>query len=378
VSARVSAWGGNFLLALASIAVTLAGFEFSLRCFLPQKLYRFPAGLFRNDPDLVFALSPGFQGTLANPEYRTHVRIDALGLRGPDIGPASRESIRLLGLGDSFVSAFNVEEKETFLAVAGAALGRGMAGRRVEIINAGTPNYGTWHELRVLRKLASRLEPDAAVLCVYVGNDLENNLNPQEARVEGGLLVERRHRPGILPYPLRSWLQRNSMTYVFLWNAWNQIRPWLGGTGTDPLRADKDLVAIEAPAYVEEGYRVSGDLLRQVREEAAVRGTPLLVVLIPTEFQVYPERFARIFRHGGENSLRFDLELPSRRWKDLAQAAGLPVLDLLPIFRSHASGPYLYMTLDGHLTVEGNRLAGEAIAAALLSTLRPGQAEGGS
>lgn len=375
---RVSAWGGNLLLALASIAVTLAGFEVALRCFLPQKLYRFPAGLFRNDPDLVFALNPGFQGMLANPEYRTHVRIDDLGLRGPDIGPASRESMRLLGLGDSFVSAFNVEEAETFLAVAGAALGRGTAGRRVEVINAGTPNYGTWHELRVLRKLAPRLEPDAAVLCVYVGNDLENNLNPQEARVEGGLLVERRHRPGILPYPLRSWLQRNSMTYVFLWNAWNQIRPWFGRTETDPLRADKDLVSIEAPGYVEEGYRVSGDLLRQVREEAARRGMPLLVVLIPTEFQVYPERFARMLRQRGENPLRFDLELPSRRWKDLAREAGLPLLDLLPIFRSHASGPYLYMTLDGHLTVEGNRVAGEAIAAALLPTLRPDRAEGGS
>ena len=378
MSRRVPAWGVNLLLALTSIAVTLAGFEIALRCFLPQKLYRFPAGLFRSDPDLVFALNPGFQGTLANPEYRTHVRIDAMGLRGPEIGPSPPGSVRLLGLGDSFVSAFNVEEGETLLAVAGAALGRGLAGRSVQVINAGTPNYGTWHELRVLRRLAASLEPDAAILCVYVGNDLENNVNPQDAVVKDGLLVERRQRPGILPYPLRSWLQRNSMTYVFLWNAWNQIRPWFGKTATDPFRADKDLMSLDAPGYVEEGYRVSGELLRQVREEAVRRGTPLLVVIIPTEFQVYPERFRRMLRHGGEDPRRFDLDLPSGRWKDLAQAAGLPVLDLLPIFRSHASGPYLYMTLDGHLTVEGNRLAGEAVAAALLPTLRLHRAEGPS
>jgi acetyltransferase AlgX (SGNH hydrolase-like protein) len=373
-----SPWVGNIALALVAIAVTMAGFEVALRWFLPQKLYRFPAGLFRNDPDLVFALNPGFQGTLANPEYRTHVRIDAMGLRGPEIGAKPPGGMRVLGLGDSFVSAFNMEEADTFLSVAGGAIGRGLPGRSVEVVNAGTPNYGTWHELRLLRRLASSLEPDAVVLCVYVGNDLENNLSPREATVKEGLLVERQSHPGILPYPLRSWLQRNSMAYVFLWNAWNHLRPWFGRTETDPLRAEKDLFAVEAPGGVEDGYRVSGELLRQVRDEAASRDLPLLVVLIPIEFQVYPTRFEESIRRQGEDPLRFDLDLPSRRWNELARTAGLPVLDLLPVFRSHVSGPYLYMTLDGHLTVEGNRLAGEAIAGALLSRLRPGFAEGAS
>jgi hypothetical protein len=369
MTSRIRAGGANLLLVLVSVAMTLGVFEAGLRRFLPQKLYRFPPGLFRNDPDLVFALTPGFRVTLANPEYTTHVRIDALGLRGHGVGPKSPGALRVLGLGDSFVSAFNVEEADTFLSVAGAALGAALPDRKVEVINAGTPNYGTWHELRIFRRLAPGLKPDAAVLCVYVGNDLEDNLSPRQALVKHGYLVERQHSSGILPYPVRSWLQRNSMAYVFLWNSWNRFRPWFGKTEEDPLRGEKDLVSLETPPYMKEAYRVSGDLLKQVREEAVSRGIRLLVVLIPTELEVYPGKFEQEVRHQGADPSRFDLELPSKRWSDLAQAAGLPVLDLFPVFRAHASGPYLYMSLDGHLTVAGNRVAGEAIAGALLPIL---------
>jgi SGNH hydrolase-like domain, acetyltransferase AlgX len=369
VRARTRERGVQLLLLLISVGLTLLGFEALLRTFLPQKLYRFPPGLFRNDPDLVFTLTPGFQGKLSNPEYTTHVRINRLGLRGPEVGPKSPGSVRVLGMGDSFVSAFNMEEPETFLSVAAAALRNEISGGDVEIVNAGTPNYGTWHELRLFQRLVPRLSPDAAILCVYVGNDLENNLEPRQAIVKSGLLVERHHSPGILPYPVRAWLQRHAMTYVFLWNAWNQVRPWFGKAEMDPIRSEKELVSPQAPPSVEKGYRISGDMLRQFQEEARSQGIPVLVVIIPAEFQVYPAAFDTILRHQGRDPSRFDLDLPSKRWTELVRDADLPVLDLLPVFRRHREGAYLYMSLDGHLTETGNRLVGESIAQELLPLL---------
>jgi len=369
MTSRIRAWGSNLLLAVFSIAVTLAGFEGALRVFLPQKLYRFPRGMFRNDPELVFGLSPGFEGTLRNPEYTTRVRINSLGLRGPEPGPKREGALRVLVLGDSFVSAFNVEEGETFLAAAEETVRPLSAGADVDMVNAGTPNYGTWHELRMFRRLAGPLRADAAVLCVYVGNDVENNLSPSEAIVEDGLLVARRRQPGIIPYPLRSWLQRNSMSYVLLWNGWNQVRPLLGRAGSDPLRPDKDLVSPVAARYLEDGYGVTLDLLRQFRDEAKSLRIPVLVVLIPAEFQVYTDGFERSVRRQGVDPTAFDLDLPQKRWREMARQLDLKVLDLLPVFRSHSSGPYLYMSLDGHLTVEGNHVAGEALGRALAPEL---------
>jgi hypothetical protein len=341
----------------------------ALRFFLPQKLYRFPLNFVRTDPELVFTLTPGFRGKLHNPEYTTNIALNSLGLRGPEPEPKRPSCIRVLVLGDSFVSALNMEEADTFVSVGERALMKSVGEDRIEVINAGTPNYGTWHELRLFRRLTPLLNPDAVILCVYVGNDVDNNLAPREAVVQNGLLVNRKPVPGVLPRSLRSWLQRNSMAYVFLWNTWNQIRPSLGWTGSDPLRESKDLVSRQRVPYLEEGYRITDDLLAQFRDETRDLGLPLLVVLIPAEYQVYGRHFDELIRRQGLDPADFDLELPNQRWTEIAERLALPVLDLLPIFRSHEAGPYLYMSLDGHLTREGNQLAGAAIADSLLPLL---------
>jgi hypothetical protein len=165
------------------------------------------------------------------------------------------------------------------------------------------------------------------------------------------------------------------MAYVFLWNAWNRVQPLLGRSAPDLLKPERDLLRPDSGGYLESGYRVSAKLLREFGDLAAARGMPLLVVLIPAEFQVYPHRLQAGWSDGKE---ALDVALPNRRWAQLAKEAKLPVLDLLPVFRGHASGAYLYMSLDGHLTVEGNRLAGETIARAFLPQLAGGRKVGDS
>jgi hypothetical protein len=370
VKSGFRAWWPNLLLTAMTLMVVIAGFEVLLHFALPQKLYRFPKGMFVNDPDLVFRMSPGFKGVLKNPEYTTHFRINSLGLRGPEPRTEQAGSTRILGLGDSFVSALNVEESETFLAVAESTLRKDLGTARIDITNSGTPNYGTWHELRLFRKLAPLLNPQAVLLCVYVGNDVENNLSPRVAVVRDGLLMEGRPQSGILPYGLRSWLQRNSMAYVFFWNAWNQLRPRIGLTGSDTLRPERELISARPSPYVVKGYEVTRELLRQFRDESEFRGIPLFLVLIPAEFQVYPERFENALRKQGVDCSSLDFDLPQKRWSEILSSLRLPFIDLLQEFRSRRNGSYLYMSLDGHLTVEGNRLAGEAIGQALAPFLQ--------
>ncbi len=317
----IRAWGANLLLVAASVLVTLGGLEIALRVFLPQKLYRYPQGLFREDADLVFTLTPGYHARFRNPEYTTDIRINSLGLRGSEVGLKDPGTLRILGLGDSFTSALNVQEEQTFLAAAKAYLQQALDGRRIELINGGIPNQGTWHELRMLRRLLPPLQPDAIVLSVYLGNDLFDNLH----------LLE------------------------------------LGGS--DPLDPFKSIVSLQPRPSVEEGYRVTRELLRQIRDCSAGAGKPLLVVLIPAEMQTHPNRFIAFARGEGLDPSAYDLSLPGRRWTEMAVELGLPVLDLLPVFRDHASGASLWMSLDGHLTPLGNRLTGDAIGSALLPLL---------
>ncbi len=365
----IRAWGANLLLVAASVLVTLGGLEIALRVFLPQKLYRYPQGLFREDADLVFTLTPGYHARFRNPEYTTDIRINSLGLRGSEVGLKDPGTLRILGLGDSFTSALNVQEEQTFLAAAKAYLQQALDGRRIELINGGIPNQGTWHELRMLRRLLPPLQPDAIVLSVYLGNDLFDNLHPLDTVVRNGFLENRTHRRSVLPYEVREWLQRYSMSYVFLWNTMDRMKRLLELGGSDPLDPFKSIVSLQPRPSVEEGYRVTRELLRQIRDCSAGAGKPLLVVLIPAEMQTHPNRFIAFARGEGLDPSAYDLSLPGRRWTEMAVELGLPVLDLLPVFRDHASGASLWMSLDGHLTPLGNRLTGDAIGSALLPLL---------
>jgi lysophospholipase L1-like esterase len=371
VTRRARIWLGNALLLLAAVAGTLAGFEAILRLALPQKLYRYPYDLFRQDPEIGFVLNPGFSGELRTPEFRTHLTINSLGFRNEEIAAKPKGVSRVLVVGDSFVSALNVESGESFVSMAGAVLARRLGPGRVEVVNAGTPNYGTWHELRVLRRFARSLEIDVAVLCVFVGNDLEDNLRPLGATVRDGYLVERQPGSGLLPRAVRTWLQRNSMAYVFLWSAYDRVRDRILGRTSSPLGRFEGLVTTKDNAQREDAYRQSGELLREATDFLAGFGIPLVVVIIPQELQVYPEKFASlasgIRRHDGDAG--YDLTLPNRRWAALAESLGLPTVDLLPLLRTRNSGPPLYMSLDGHLTVEGNKVVGEALASALIPLL---------
>jgi lysophospholipase L1-like esterase len=363
-------WIANLALSLVAVLLTLAAFEVGLRLFMPQKLYRFPRGLFCNLADRVYGLKPGFRGMIKNPEYRTAIRINSLGLRGAEVGSKGPRLTRILVLGDSFVSAFNVDEQETFVAVLENGLRRSGEGP-IEVVNAGTPGYGTWHEIRTLRALFERIRPDLVVLCVYLGNDLQDNLTPRSAVVRDGFLVGRRKSGGILPDGLRSWLQRHSMSYVFFWDAWDRVRPWFGMQAVDPLEHFKAIVSRRPDRSIQEAVRISQALMAEMASFANDNRLALTVMLIPDEMQVYPQRFREQLARAGEDFSDFDLDLPGKSWSEMALKLGVPILDLLPIFRAHAvrGAPSLYMSLDGHLSRAGNRLTGETIRDALLPLL---------
>ena len=152
------------------------------------------------------------------------------------------------------------------------------------------------------------------------------------------------------------------------------LRPLLGLASVDPVAHFKAMVSRRPEAWVEEGYRVSGGILLQAARYADQNRFPLLVVLIPDEMQVYPAPFLEQIRAHGLDPGDYDLDLPARKWSEIIRTAGLPVLDLLPVFRAHDQGPHLYMKLEGHLSVTGNRVTAEAIqdaVGALLTRREP-------
>jgi lysophospholipase L1-like esterase len=152
---------GGFFLAL-ELALRIAGVQPPLprpRLLVRQMDSDITLPFIREDPDVFWAPRPGFRG-----EFRGKpVSVNSLGLRGPAPAsprPAGRR--RLACFGDSITFGFAIGDEETYPC----QLGRLLAPRGVEVVNAGVTGYTSHQVLGLLRRLAPRLQLDVATFLI--------------------------------------------------------------------------------------------------------------------------------------------------------------------------------------------------------------------
>lgn len=324
--------------------------------------------------------------------------INSDGLRGAELGK-KRERRRVV-LGDSFVFGAGVGIDEALPARLEA-----LAGGSEQVINAGTPGYGTARELAWLESFGPGLEPDELLLCVFVGNDFSDNLSSEPPRVAGGKLFARdadRDAPQ-WQLTLRSW--RSSL---HLWRLFERRR----------FTADAEPVSKpDAPAVDPEARRVGlervlDDFARQEAARLSVylpedapdsalarrvgvsydathlalggiaawcreQDVSLAVVVIPDVLAVDPALLERALRTGdftefeGFDPKALDFERPGRGLAAWCDELGLPCLDLREAFvaetaRLRAQDPAsegLYLFSDSHWNAAGHALAAELVHA---------------
>jgi len=188
-SARARAgWIARLGLLAASLALTgvLVEVVFRLAGFSAlYSVYSKPSLFWQHDEQLGWSHQPGADGSYVGPrpfpiEFEAPVRINALGLRGPEIGPKAPGELRLLFLGDSVVAGFEVAYEDTFVARVGETLTHRLD-RPVRTINAGVRGYGTDQSLLYYRERGRALGADV-VLFVHSENDPLDNVTLHRAR----------------------------------------------------------------------------------------------------------------------------------------------------------------------------------------------------
>lgn len=262
----------------------------------------------------------------------------------------------------------------------------------LEVYNMGINAIGPDEYLHLLQAEALPLEPDAVVVCIYAGNDIAQAWKPP---VEHAFL--------------RSWFDRdNCLLYQvarrLLRIAGSAARPpWAGETpaGVPQTRQDPaelrrrypwladpllEKATFSGPAYLANKkhflrmvcrtdataiYRGIQDVLRAMDR---VRGkVPLLVALLPDEFQVEDEPWNESFAAEEDREL-LDRTQPQRLLLQWLEELGIPCLDLLPVFREvpplEDGSRHLYHLRDTHFNVRGNRVAGQALARFLQAQLK--------
>jgi hypothetical protein len=116
-----------------------------------------------------------------------------------------------------------------------------------------------------------------------------------------------------------------------------------------------------------EAWRVTEGVLRLMRDECRMKGTPFAIVTLTRGIQVTPDRKKkeRFLRELGAE----DLYYPERRLAELGKREGIPVLNLAPSMAQEAEERQVYFHAAdqiagiGHWNEEGHRTAGQRIAA---------------
>lgn len=178
----------NLALALVALAVTLAAAEGLLRVLGYSAIYDVysrPSLFWRYDSLLGWSHEPGASGTYVGPrpfpiEFESEVRLNALGLRGPELEAREPGEYRVLLLGDSLVAGFEVPYEKHFGTLTEAKLERQLH-VPVRVLNGGVRGYGTDQAYLYYRERGRELGADLVVF-VHSANDPDDNMTLHRIR----------------------------------------------------------------------------------------------------------------------------------------------------------------------------------------------------
>lgn len=293
-----------------------------------------------DDRALRFRLKPGFRATVEGVDYR----VNALGLRGPEIAPTKPAGTRrVLLLGDSYAFGLGVSEEasiETQLAALLQETMHATGGGAVEVINAGVPAYQTEQERLLLERTGFALEPDLVVLLYFANDKLPDPLTWAPAI---NILY---HDELPVPYSWKPFLARSFLYAV-----------------AAKLVAARHAERGDYDSRGSQHWPITMARLDAIAEACRGRNVPLLLAAIP------------------EMSSTKDLTDPSTEpftdhaaVLDYAAARHLPCVDLRAgLLTKSRTFEKLFLSLlpvDTHFNAKGCRFAAELIAPAAAELLR--------
>jgi len=407
-------WAQNLGLLFGSVILILLFFEIGVRIFSPQ----FPLelkGLYKSDPVLNIRVVPNYNRKNRCQEYSTLIQTNSIGLRDREYPEHDLAHFRILVLGDSFTFGIGVNLEDTYLKVLEKRLNEEYPGKKFEVINCGVPGVGTDYEYHFLKDIGIRFKPDLVLVGFFIGNDVSDTifghdlieikdgmlwykkkmsqdfrLSPYQKKrkeaflnalknyqirkslqAEGKGLVRRlidrieQDLVSILEPP-KNFLRNNSHAYLFLCYRYNLIRERLFGTNLSPFpefrnflnRYGYGMYRVKYPKDLEEAWALTNSWLKKIDQLAKTWGGKSVIVVIPSPNQVHADPLSIEGNRSANESNLFDFEKPQKVIKAFGDENGIPVCDLLPIFKEVGKRERLYYRYNLHWNKNGHRLAG--------------------
>ncbi len=385
------------------VGLVLAGFSVGVALLLLEGAARLlppPYGpeqgpFYVCDEALGWTGKPNFQGVIEGLGFEQTVTFNRLGMHDTDhprTKPAN--TTRILMLGDSFVQAVQVAEAESSHQILEDYLNEraGTGANQFEVISGGVINWGTNQQTLFYRQQGRHFQPDVVLLMFYIGNDFLDNLPgnvltiqgrncyapyfamcdsdlipapltyaPGVSRLEGNCGTVRR---GVINALGRLYQHSRLYQHLEPLAVANRPRQVFGQAYPSAFSA---LYLPPEEAELAQAWQVTLATLTHLEQAVEADGSRLVVALISPDIAVQLGTLSpaerEIFLRDNPRFAEANVNRPAQRLADFLTGQGIPFLDLTPPLTAHlaANKVPLYLVGDGHWTVEGNRVAGEAL-----------------
>jgi lysophospholipase L1-like esterase len=272
------------------------------------------------------------------------VHINSAGFRTEAFAtPKPADTVRVLNLGDSVAFGWQVRQEETYGKQLEQLLNARGDGKHYEVINAGTPGWGTEDERNFLLQQGLTYEPDVVLLDITLVNDIYGGV------AEAGRAEE--------PGPT-TWLREHSYIWPMLTTQGRLLFSKQKGPEAIPvLNPPRDPAAYFPLSETDPHWDSWWRSVATMQAALQPRGIKLVLVPFPTAFQ-----FARDNPHPA---------VPQRVLRQRAVAANIELVDPLPLYQQacRSAGPdacegfvnLLSVDVWMHPSPLGHRLAAEAL-----------------
>lgn len=364
-----------------SLVITLVLLEFIAR-LIPL----WPDQVSNIDPQLGFAHVPNATGwwvNISNPfEFRSWITISSQGLHDREFRIEKPDGVtRILFLGDSVVDGLEVPQEANSTKQLERLFRE--AGYQVEVINGGHYGYGTDQELLFYRYKGRNFKPDVVILGFLAANDVQDNISPYalgnakpyfELASDGSLILKDLQLQGSshnepaknLLKLTKQFLYDHSKLYKFIGYQIKLRFPQGKGilaklsliSDDSSPNLDQEIgfasSGMESNEDLEQGWRLTEAIIRQLKTEVEKDGAVFVVVNLPHI----------LYSTAPSQDGHFGMALPDDYIVEFCTQKDFHCLDLFPAFSKYMgenTNTSLFYRFDKHPTVEGHSLIAKTL-----------------
>jgi hypothetical protein len=314
--------------------------------------------IYAADPVRVYGLKANLDYWHKTSEYTVRYLTDGAGMRTDGQEPAPvipkpPDTFRILALGPSFAFGWGVNYEDAYIHRIADQLK--VPGKRVELVNLGTPSQPICYQLKWLRETGYVYQPDLIVQTVYGSLeqiDHDDVLPEVKPLVKNGYLY-----PGekmTLSLRIR-WLRRYSALLFYGWHIYHAAvhSETTVGDGRELYKKPDPTTGNTAA----DGVKSYQSYLEFVDRAATNR--PLVVfIYVPPAWVVRPADISRAAQRG-ETLNPVDFRERSARLADALRTNQVNFIDTTPVLMEHDSQTRMYYLYDIHFTRAGNKVVAE-------------------